>query len=290
MARYGSSYANLIADAIDGDQQQSANSYAQQVAGALPPLPQQSEVRSGWDTSDWVNNIVMGAGAFVPGLSTATSAINAGIGAYEGYNDAVYGPSQTQYAIGDGSTSQNVDNSPSFWDQLMNPSATIGRALGNVAGNAFGGGSVIDYQPPQTQSPPQPMNDAQRSLQQAYSSGQRYDTTGRGWVADPSKDYVPQAPTAEELAARNVALNIDQSSGSSGGGGYTPWYAGGPDPFSATGNINNRVSAYDFGAGRYEGSPALSASWGGSYGGDSLDTPIFGPGARFVHGDKFNTD
>jgi hypothetical protein len=79
------------------------------------------------------------------------AAVNFGRGAVDGFNNSMYGPTQTQYAIGDGTGSQNVNNSPSLLSQLFHPANTLGSWLGglgsDVAQSLGYNGSTIQADP-----------------------------------------------------------------------------------------------------------------------------------------------
>lgn len=130
------------------------------------------------------------------------------------------------------------------------------------------------------------LSPAMQSANEAYSKGSRYDTTGKGWVADPSRDYVPQP-----LQPYNIQPSpLTESQLSSLG--QLPELPS--DPYSLTGNmLDTFMLGAGFGAGRFDNvSNPYSNLWngGGSFAsGDSMDLPMFGPGARFSS-DRFSTD
>lgn len=107
---------------------------------------------------------------------------------------------------------------------------------------------------------------AMKSLDDAYSYGSKYDTTGKGWVADHSKD----APVLEQRQAQLQAEMQNIGSGTSGGTfgrGEAPDY-----PWSPASDAFMRGAT--FGGGRFDEGIAriaaadAAASGIGSYGGD----------------------
>lgn len=202
------------------------------------------------------------AGQVVPGLGMAMSAYNLGSGAYDGFNNTMYGPTQTQYAIGDGTGSQNVDNSPGLLHQILNPSNSIGNLLGQgIAGAAQGlgyNGPTIDADPNQPFAP-----GVAESLA-GYGSGPVNTANPLGY--DPAAAAANQNPGSYTLSSL--------FGGGDGGYANSSGYPSTASFGSAGDFLNSFMQGAGFGAGRYGTDPILQ---GGTF------APGFGAADRAMN-------
>lgn len=278
-----------------------ANAQQQAASRGLPPLPDVQPAQGGGiNFQSLFGPAASLASHFIPGAGIAKSLWDAGQGGFEGYTRARYGDTKTNYQMGDGTGSTNVEiDKPSTAASIfkwLNPARAAGYGIGYGAGSATA--PTIEASPnlpqPSAQSLFEPIQStrplaprtsdieqsartaAERSLFDAYGKGSKYDPTGRGWVEGPLTQSNP-APAA------SLFPSSPDMGGTFGNGTWSPWYASQPDPYSATGNMLDRVSAYDFGAGRYQDSPALASYW------NPENSLLFGSMTRFGSGAN-NTD
>jgi hypothetical protein len=229
-------------------------------APGLPALPNASDASSGLpfgvSPAQAANGALSLAGMVVPGLGLANSAFNFGSGLVNGYDTGANGPSQTQYAVGDGSNTIADKNSPSVISQLMSPSNTIGNLVGQGLGSLIGGDtSQIDANP--------------------YANlNSNYPTGFASLVAAYGGDLSSGNPSGFD--PNQAAMDANNALTASLGGTASS------NPYSMTGNMLDTFmqSAGFGGAGYGYGAMGNQGAWdprfanGGWAGGDSLPTGI----------------